>query len=608
MSDQSNPFNPFEQAMSMTGIGGADPFAAATNPFAIPATATETPPPIDLGSHQTAANPFEDPQTPRATADAPTSVPTIVSMFAGDSSADDDGNDDDYDGSTDDDNTDDDDDDDDDINADNNGTVKEITGGTLNSIAAATVTADTAAQPTATTAVPTATTAEPTAAGANPAANPAATTPATTATTPEPTATNTGPTVNTAAATPATTATTATTPATTAEPDEIENPLAAAMDAQERKSLHAKPPIFEHGAAREPIADLDQTFEDLRVAKSDDFPELEDGARVTWDVTYGKVRKTVATPKKTKIGEFKKSIETSAEFANALKKDKDKAPDCIVKPRVTAQSKGDALLPPPAACAAANDDSPAPPGRPAERQKAEGERNLPCYKGVFASLEEAMASDKPISIVPGSDGKVYEIRREESGTFTTPSGECAGLSDIQPGFVPALPPIPRDRLLEIIAFFRSLALRGSSYEAIANIYWDRKRKTYVTSIPKQRVTATSADSVLTGEYCPERYIHYMDIHSHNVMPAAFSQRDDRDERATRLYAVVGRLDRHLPEMSLRMSNGGKYLAIDPGTVFESLDGIYPTSWNSSILHEASDGERRRADISGYLTRLELMCA
>jgi hypothetical protein len=191
-------------------------------------------------------------------------------------------------------------------------------------------------------------------------------------------------------------------------------------------------------------------------------------------------------------------------------------------------------------------------------------------------MEEAETADKVISIVPARDGKVYEIRRGETGTFITPAGECRELSEIQAGFTPALPLIPRARLLEIISFFRS------NYESIANIYWDRELEEFITVIPKQRVTAVKADSELSDDYGPERYLHYMDVHSHNIMPAIFSAQDDRDEKATRLYAVIGRLNRYLPEMSLRLSNGGKYLHIDPSVVFESLDDFYPASWHDYI--------------------------
>jgi hypothetical protein len=334
--------------------------------------------------------------------------------------------------------------------------------------------------------------------------------------------------------------------------------------ARQDAPVFAKLPIFENGAVKEPIEDLNQTFEELRAAKAEDFPELEDGARVVWDVNYGKIRKTVPTPKKTKIGEFKRAIESSKEFLDTLKKDKNKSPDCIVKPRIIAGSKGE---------------------------------RLPVYKGIFTSLEDAAASDKVICIFPGRDGKVYEMRKEESGTFITPSGEYRELSEVEAGFIPALPLIPHSALRSIIGFFRSL-MKGKNYEALAHILWDREQKRFCTVIPRQSVTAVRTDADLSGHdgYEPERYLHYMDVHSHNVMAAKFSPQDDADEKATRLYAVIGRLDRYIPEISVRIANGGKHLLIDPTAVFESLDNDFPESWNARVT--TKDGEESPEDPPG----------
>jgi hypothetical protein len=190
--------------------------------------------------------------------------------------------------------------------------------------------------------------------------------------------------------------------------------------------------------------------------------------------------------------------------------------------------------------------------------------------------------------VPGSDGKVYEIRREELGTFITPSGNCGDLSDIEAGFTPALPLIPRKTLLDVISFFRSLISDRKNYEAIVNIYWDRKHEVFFSVSPKQKVTAVRADSELTYEYGSKQYLHYMDIHSHNVMPAVFSAQDDRDEKATRLYAVIGKLDKPIPDMSVRISNGGKHLLIDPDIVFESSADYYPVGCDTQASVDFAD--------------------
>jgi len=129
--------------------------------------------------------------------------------------------------------------------------------------------------------------------------------------------------------------------------DDTDNPFINAVDAAENKdvekaklNLHEKPPVFDYAGATENIEDSSQTFDELRIAKAADFPELEDGKRVSWSVEYGKVTKNVTDAKGTSIAKMKSDIETSKAFTDALKKSKDKNPVCKIKPRVTAQSKG----------------------------------------------------------------------------------------------------------------------------------------------------------------------------------------------------------------------------------------------------------------------------
>lgn len=129
--------------------------------------------------------------------------------------------------------------------------------------------------------------------------------------------------------------------------------------------------MFHYGSAKEEIKDPGMTFEELRIAKADDFPELGEGKKVSWTVEYGKTAKAITDPKGTTIASVKSEIEMSKPFLDALKRAKDKNPDCLVKPKVTAQSKG-----------------------------------ISAYKGVFTSLEEAQASGKAICLIPGGDGQV----------------------------------------------------------------------------------------------------------------------------------------------------------------------------------------------------------
>lgn len=124
------------------------------------------------------------------------------------------------------------------------------------------------------------------------------------------------------------------------------NPLEAAFAAKTvenaKASLFEKKPVFCHKSAKEVIEDPTMTFEELRIRKSEDFLDLEEGKNVSWSVEYGSIRKDVKDPKGTTIISMKESIERSREFLDALKKAKDKNPDCIVRPKVTMKNKGTA--------------------------------------------------------------------------------------------------------------------------------------------------------------------------------------------------------------------------------------------------------------------------
>ncbi len=345
------------------------------------------------------------------------------------------------------------------------------------------------------------------------------------------------------------------------------NPLEAEISAAEEKDaetardgLFSKPPVFSYAGVTEEVNDSSLTFDELRIAKSDDFPELDDGKRVTWTVEYGKVKKTVPSPQKTTIAKYKSDIETSKEFLDSLKKAKDKTPECRLTPKVTAQSKG----------------------------------TLPAYKGIFASYDEAEAGGKLLSIFPSGDGRVYEMRKTEMGRFITPVSETNEIRKVRAGFIPALPLIPAKTLFYILRFFKYMAYQGS-YEALANIYWDKQAERFVVDIPEQKVSRASVSGRPSAAFDSSRYIHYMDIHSHNNMNAFFSKTDDRDEKAARVYAVVGRVSGFFPEIKVRIANSRSFVEIDPSEVFESIVAVrdFPEEWKSAVLMESDETDEKR---------------
>lgn len=323
---------------------------------------------------------------------------------------------------------------------------------------------------------------------------------------------------------------------------------------QAKNSLFDKPPVFSYGGAKEEIADAAMTFEELRIQKADDFPELEEGKSVSWRVRYGTATKSISDPKGTTILQTKQEIERSKAFLDSLRKGKDKDPVCLVTPSVTAKSKG-----------------------------------IAAYKGMFPSLETARASDKVICLIPARDGQVYELRKHELGEFIAPKHNITELSEIRAGFRPALPLIPGALLGQIISFFRCFMGEKQEYEALVQIYWDREAEEFIPFVPKQSVSKAGIRANLENNTLPEdRYLHYADVHSHNSMEAKFSRIDDRDERPTGLYIVLGRLNGFYPEISVRISCGGVFQAIDPSLVLESVGAEFPTEWIDRVTKAANN--------------------
>lgn len=354
-------------------------------------------------------------------------------------------------------------------------------------------------------------------------------------------------------------------PAPVGQEESAENPIAAAFAEKTventKKGLFEKLPIFYHKGAKETIEDTSMTFEELRIRKSDDFTDLEEGKYVSWSVEYGTIRKEVKDPKGTTIASMKETIERSREFLESLKKAPNKSPDCLVKPKVVMKNKG-----------------------------------IASYKGSFSSADEARASDKVICLFPASDGRIYEMHKTEQGEFIAPKHKVTEFQEVRAGFIPVLPLIPMSLLSQIIAFFRSFMKEHQEYEALALIYWDKLEKRFFAYVPKQIVHKEDIEADLheTAYDDETRYLHYADIHSHNSMEAFFSPRDDRDERGTGLYLVLGQLDHFLPEIKARICCGGSFVDIDPADVIEDLETPFPVEWSANVtcgktrLHPKAD--------------------
>ena len=328
------------------------------------------------------------------------------------------------------------------------------------------------------------------------------------------------------------------------------------------EALAAKPAIFSYAKVKENIEDRDSTFEDLRQKYEADFPELSDPKTISWTVNYGKTTKSVSNPGSDKVYDIKAEIENSKAFKEALKKaktDAEKNPECIVKLFKKAQTKGEALS---------------------------------GIKELCLTKAEAAQTNKPIVLLPSKDGRVYEQRRNEIGCFTAPAENVREFEDIQAEFKMALPKIPAHIFSKVMGFFKSIS-DELHYEVLVHILYDTEEKEYIIKVPKQRISEASVNSE-TDEPYPDRYIHVMDFHSHNTMPAVFSGTDNADEKETRLYAVAGRFNRTFPEITVRAGCAGKFIPLNPEDVFEGdFFGSYPEEWKENIRHWGTEIKKPR---------------
>ena len=200
-------------------------------------------------------------------------------------------------------------------------------------------------------------------------------------------------------------------------PDPLSAALAKAKqqgDARLVEACATREAMFVYGKAKAPITDRDCTFEDLREKYESDFPELSESKKVEWSVTYGKETKTITNPGSDKIYDVKAEMEKSKKFIEGIKKGKSKAeknPECIVKPRIKAQSKGEVI-------------------------------QLSSYKEFCSTEEEARGSSKAIVLLPSSDGRVFQMRKTPVGTFTAQAGNLPEFPEVKPGFQLSLPKIP----------------------------------------------------------------------------------------------------------------------------------------------------------------------
>lgn len=217
---------------------------------------------------------------------------------------------------------------------------------------------------------------------------------------------------------------------------------------------------------------------------------------------------------------------------------------------------------------------------------------------VFLSVEEYMNSSNSQDILLDKEGTVWKKQKTFFGEGLLPvqdvSEGCANIATT-PAFVSKInKKIPYIFLQQIVRFFVDVSNKKYQSEAMIQIFYHIENEEYVLYCPEQSISKTRVSYQQNSDFTSSKdYIYVMDIHSHNTMSAFFSGTDDANEQETRLYGVVGRVDKETPDILLRSSMEGNFTLLPLSTAFELPEGYqlenlpfpdvsYPKEWMEAI--------------------------
>jgi len=221
-------------------------------------------------------------------------------------------------------------------------------------------------------------------------------------------------------------------------------------------------------------------------------------------------------------------------------------------------------------------------------------------RGHFNSMEDLVKNAKAINILHTQNG-YYEFR--EVRVF----GGCVKsdhVYDLAPppreGIFFKIPQkIPAKILRQVISFFRDncKVANNEVNEVMVQIYYNFDTDEYFTVVPEQRVKLARIDYKSTE--VDESSDLVVTIHSHPVFKACFSDTDNRDEKATGLYAVIGHLEKPMPDILLRASIGGNFVTVPVWDVFEDIfHEEYPIEWHDNVTIVPSTNEEMHREFVG----------
>ena len=178
---------------------------------------------------------------------------------------------------------------------------------------------------------------------------------------------------------------------------------------------------------------------------------------------------------------------------------------------------------------------------------------------------------------------VYKIQTNAIGRFVTLRNKHIGNNEYhylervgQQSFKMLLPKIPKRFLSGMIELFTNIA-KTNNNEVMVQIFWNKTTEEYQMCVPYQEVAGASITfDRNSGDIIDPNLLWVMDVHSHVYMNNFFSGTDSKDEISTRVFGVIGQLNKPGLHMSVRAGSGGAFIDLQVEDIFDMDDAEHYT--------------------------------
>lgn len=146
---------------------------------------------------------------------------------------------------------------------------------------------------------------------------------------------------------------------------------------------------------------------------------------------------------------------------------------------------------------------------------------------------------------------------------------------------------PLSLLSEIIDIFKYVNDK-IKWEIMVGLFYDKIKKKMILNIPKQKISSGLIEYEYDDKYLTDRYVKYLEVHSHHSMAPNFSSIDDQDEKNKDFcfYMVIGKLcdntNIYNVQSNIRIWTGLKFLNMNIHDVFEYPEDEHKLSKTNSI--------------------------